>query len=236
MRAIIRFFLISINITSAFLTSLSAAEKPQEFDTIVTNKGKTYHKVKVNKITPAGISILHEAGAATIPYENLSKELQEHFGGFDQEAAMKYKQQENELLQAYEQKLDAAIAVKKQKDKIERLNKELDQLKRPTCMKIHQIIEGGALGKVSFLFKNKVKVREPRTLGGYNIVEKEQLELSEFTENLVFVEGIPEGYVDDDSWVGWTLEAGTYSYTNTLGARCTVRKYTVEQGPKIDKP
>lgn len=47
----------------------TTSQKPTAFDSLVTTKGKEYVKVTVNEVTPAGIKIFHEAGAATIPFE-----------------------------------------------------------------------------------------------------------------------------------------------------------------------
>ena len=42
--------------------------------------------------------------------------------------------------------------------------------------------------------------------------------------------GTPSNLVDGDKWSGLVAETGTHQYVNTMGAKATVRKYTVYKG------
>ncbi|MEX1116796.1 MAG: hypothetical protein WEB53_16230 [Akkermansiaceae bacterium] len=94
-----------------------------EFERLETTNGKIYEHVKVRKIEPDGIAIMHEAGMAKVLFENLSQELQTAFG-YDPAKAREHRQAEaraaaiaqaaenemakNKVLQAADAKLDKA--------------------------------------------------------------------------------------------------------------------------------
>ncbi|MDB2673364.1 hypothetical protein N9Y81_00270 [Akkermansiaceae bacterium] len=64
-------------------------------DTLITNDGDVYKSVKIKEITPAGIKITHSSGMCGIPYENLSKKLQNELGGFNPIEAKKHRKKIN---------------------------------------------------------------------------------------------------------------------------------------------
>lgn len=66
-----KLFLI-LPILLTVISSLCAA--PIKLETLSLKDGKTYHNVTIRKMLPGGISIIHEAGAARIPFEKLSSE------------------------------------------------------------------------------------------------------------------------------------------------------------------
>jgi hypothetical protein len=70
---------------------ISAAARDYS-DTLITNDGEVYKSVKIKEITPAGIKITHSSGVSGIPYEKLSKELQNELGGFNSKEAEKYRE------------------------------------------------------------------------------------------------------------------------------------------------
>jgi hypothetical protein len=53
--------------------------KGQKIDRLETLKGKVYEGVTINQVSPVGLSILHEAGTARIPFEDLPMDLQKRF-------------------------------------------------------------------------------------------------------------------------------------------------------------
>lgn len=77
----------------------------------------------MREVTPSGIKIQHEAGAATIPFEKIPKEIQNQLGGFDSDAAAKHrateeaKQRQNEEGMAASERANAELAKQVEQDK-----------------------------------------------------------------------------------------------------------------------
>ena len=71
-----------------FVCLTQGQDSPKEFDRLETKAGKVYEHAKVRKIEPDGISIIHDAGTAKVPFEGLSPELQIVFGYDPQKAAV----------------------------------------------------------------------------------------------------------------------------------------------------
>jgi hypothetical protein len=224
--------LVGISAAEVELTETESKEIPKEFESLITTRGKTYNKVKVRDITPAGIRIFHEAGAATIPYQELPEEIQKQLGDFDPEEAKRHQEQENIKARAQELALDRAVNATQQQEQEKKEEKMLDGVKMPTRIQIQQMNEGGALCTVSFKLKRKVQNRVPSPFGGYNVTEEERLVWTGYSEEWYFVAGLPNSLVDGDTWEGWTLPSGSFPYTNTLGARKTVRKLSVQSPPQ----
>ncbi|MGK0189246.1 MAG: hypothetical protein ACI9R3_005063 [Verrucomicrobiales bacterium] len=66
----------------AVLAKKAAANKAREellntkLDKLVTGKGRIYKLVQINKVTPASLGIIHDGGAATIQFSELTAEWQ----------------------------------------------------------------------------------------------------------------------------------------------------------------
>lgn len=205
---------------------------PKEFETLVTTKGKTYNKVKIKQVTPSGISISHEAGAATIPYENLPKEIQEQLGGFDEEEAKKHKERDTEAQRAQEILHDLALMeAQKQKDAAKDA-KLVEESKALVNIRIHQITDGGALCNVSTRWKREIENKVARPLGGHDVTKAYAWEWTNFSKELYYVEGSFDNYVDGDIRSCWIMPAGRYEYVNTLGAKSTIRKLVIVNDPE----
>jgi hypothetical protein len=71
----------------AFTVATSFAEETNTLPNVVTVDRVTYENVRWGTVTPAAVSILHRTGAATLPLEKLSPELQKRFGYDPQKAA-----------------------------------------------------------------------------------------------------------------------------------------------------
>lgn len=102
----------------AFLVHSAEAENAlYYFQSITTLKGQTYKKVEVHEVTPSGIKIRHDSGTATIPFQSLSKDLQERLGGFDARSAADHEKKEQHAARVLERKLEAeAEAIRKKKE------------------------------------------------------------------------------------------------------------------------
>ncbi len=205
---------------------------PKELESLVTNQGKEYAKVTIREVTPAGLRIFHESGATTIPFEDIPKELQEALGGFDEDAARQHREEENRRLRAQERVMAQEVAQARQNEQAKKRDAALDTVKMPTRVRIKQMNDGGALCEVSIKTLQKISRKVPRSLGGHDTIVEEKWIWSGYGEEWYFVAGLPSHLVDGDTWEGWTLVSGSHAYTNTLGARKTVRKLDVVAPPK----
>jgi hypothetical protein len=51
----------------------------EKMERLETQRGKVYESVTIKEVSPVGLSILHDAGAARIPFEDLPVDMQERF-------------------------------------------------------------------------------------------------------------------------------------------------------------
>ena len=106
-------FLVFVS-SLVLLCHVRAEEPGRKLESLTTTKNRTYQKVEIREITPAGVKIAHDSGAATIPFEELPKNLQSQLGGFDRQAAEDYRQKQNTALKDQEEAIDKEMAKKKQ--------------------------------------------------------------------------------------------------------------------------
>jgi hypothetical protein len=94
-----------------------SAEETNTLPTTITVDRVTYENVRWSTVTPAGVSILHRTGAATIPLEKLPPELQKRFG-YNPKKAADYRAAERRMevaRQKARQEQWAAVAAEKQR-------------------------------------------------------------------------------------------------------------------------
>jgi len=204
----------------------------KKLDSLTTKDGKTYEDVTVREVTPSGIKIFHKIGTATIQYEQLPEKLQEELGGFDGEKARAHRQE----LAAKQRRNDEQTKRAIQRLRARQLDAEIKELeeavKEPTRLFVKQMLDGAALGNASFKIKVKREERTRRPLGGYDVRTTYDWVWTNYSEETLYVEGLPSDLVDGDSWTGWTVGAGSHSYTSALGARATVMKLRVVPPPQ----
>lgn len=215
---------------------LSSQDESTKLDLLVTNKGKEYVNVIIHEQNPSGIKIIHEAGVVNIPFEDLSKELQESLGGFDADLAKKYREQESRIrlqrakVHAKFMAYDAVVV--RQRQEQQRQEEIFEKSKIPARFIVKQILDGGALCSVSVSSVQLFRYGIPRALGGCDIKWRREWVWSCFSEELYYVTGLPSHLVDDDSWEDWAVISENYSYTDALGIQRTVRKLVVVGGRK----
>jgi hypothetical protein len=83
--------ILSLLFASASL--LLGQSAPREFARLETTNGKVYEQVKVRKIEPDGISIIHDTGVAKVLFGKLSPDLQTAYG-YDPAKAQEHRQVE----------------------------------------------------------------------------------------------------------------------------------------------
>lgn len=82
-------------ITLILLASIiSVIATPEKIESLTTLKGKTYTSVIVSKHTPYALHFIHSSGAAAIPFNQLSKEIQDQYS-YDPLKAAEYKKKDN---------------------------------------------------------------------------------------------------------------------------------------------
>ena len=74
-----RFAVLIVCALSVGLAPVSLAED-EKIPELKTASGKTYQDVRITKVTPSEISIIHESGVARIPLKDLPEDLKTKFG------------------------------------------------------------------------------------------------------------------------------------------------------------
>jgi hypothetical protein len=135
---------------------------PKEFDRLETTKGKVYEKVKVRKVEPDGISIMHDSGTAKVPFEHLSDELKNAFG-YDEDKAAEHREaqaerdRKNEAAVMTEDPADVAIREAKEADSVSKQSSEeetafrekVDSLARKISVSAFQNSDVGLIGTIN---------------------------------------------------------------------------------------
>jgi len=190
------------------LAPLNAEEDNMKFDNLLD-----YTNVMVTKIEPDGIRIIHESGAAKIPYESVPEDIRVKLG-MNQEAADAHRQK----VQVQQQQI--AEATKKQQV----LDKARLIFHDGT---IFQVTDGG-------LLLRGVRYTDGKTY--YPKKENEQRVLRLLSMSwLIFVSCDTSGYVDGGGFSGNVYANGTFAYTNTQGARKTIPAYTTDATKVLDR-
>ncbi len=68
-----------LTLLAVFVSAFAFGQTPQSWPTLKLNNGKEYKDVKVSAVEPGGLKVMHAAGFARIPYEQLPKEIQAQF-------------------------------------------------------------------------------------------------------------------------------------------------------------
>ena len=83
------------------------AAEDEKLSELVTLDGKFYQDVTIRKIEPDGLSIVHKAGTAKVPFEKLPESMQEKYG-YNADAAAAHRKQLAEAQRARESAEKAA--------------------------------------------------------------------------------------------------------------------------------
>ena len=73
-----------LSLLAVGLVATSQAED-EKIPELKTTSGKTYHDVRITKVTPSDISIMHESGATRIPLSDLPEDLKIKFTAIPQD-------------------------------------------------------------------------------------------------------------------------------------------------------
>ncbi len=188
-----------------------------------------YKQVTITKVEPDGIRIIHESGAARIPYERIPDDLRTKLG-MNQEVADAHRDM-----------------VKEQQQKVAEHNQKQQVLQKSRLFfagTVFQVTEGGVLLKgVSFSDGTKEEKKIPYQVrtGGPSALHPDArvktetryktewvLKVRAFENWPIFVECNTAGYADGDEFSSAVYTNGTYAYTNVQGARKTIPAYTTD--------
>jgi len=109
----------------ALLFPVLLAAEEDKMDQLVTVDGKTYDAVTIRKVEPDGLSILHAAGTAKVPFEKLSADLQTKYG-YNKEAAAEHRKQLAEV-QRQQDEAERKASAKRKKAAAEQAATEVDK-------------------------------------------------------------------------------------------------------------
>lgn len=172
------------------------APQPTDGRSITDLNGKTYNNVKISKVEPDGISILHSSGAIKLPFSILSDDLRKEFK-YDPEKAASYTVQKQKELA----KMNAArMAEAAKREEEEQRRRRMEELRR-SATRIHfeitQVLDGGLLiwnlhgGKTEYLRINP-----------------------DFFD-----------VADGEKYHALVISDGVYEYVSVIGAKNTVRAW-----------
>ncbi len=206
------------------ISNLDAEDTPKKLDSLLE-----YKNVTITKIDPDGIRILHESGAATIPYEKLPEDLRTKLGMTKDDA---------DAHRAHLHDQEQKIAEHNQ------MNQAVQNARLIFAGIVFQVTEAGVLLKdVSYTDGTKEEKKIPYTVrtGGPSALNPKArvttetryktewvLKVRQFQNWPIYVECDTSGYVDGSMFSGAVYTNGTYAYTNVQGARKTIPAYTTD--------
>ena len=219
---------IALILICTFYTMVSFASeevKRMEYEALLK-----YKKVKIIKVFPSGIRIMHSSGITTVPIEELPDEVRQNLG-LDEEKAKEYREKVKEV-----NKVSATKA---------RMKKTLVNERQIFLATVFQVTKGGVLlrnvkytdghtkeeKKIAF----KVKTGGPTGLHPnrkYQYITRYKskwvLKVRSLNTWPIYVECDTAAYVDGSEFNEVVYANGTYAYTNVQGAGKTIPAYTTD--------
>jgi len=225
------------------------AAEDEKLAELVTLDGKLYQGVTIRKVEPDGLSILHAAGTAKVPFEKLSTELREKYG-YDETAAAAHrkqlaetqrKQAAAEKAAADKRKKEAAKAAKAEANK--EFAEKVQQAAKMVSIKASQKAEMGLLGDVTVgtLTTEPVKSKLGSTVGHKPAWRFEGRSIKGVIAGttgaragvIVDGTGAPYGLPDIETkviaWEGKAWRIGKIRYVNRQGLDVTVPYFTADE-------
>ena len=215
------------------LTSIASAEdKKMEYEKLLT-----FEKVKIIKILPSGIRIMHSGGITTIPIENLPDDVRDNLG-LNNEKAEEYRKNVAEVNKAKAKKAKMAQILAKE---------------RLIFMgSVFQVLDGGLLirgvrytdGHTKEEKKTAYKVKTGGPTGLYpnrkykhitRYRSKWVLKVRSMDTWPIYVECDTAGYVDGSDFTSAVYADGIYDYTNVQRAKKTIPAYTTSPAKMLKR-
>lgn len=216
---------IGFAITSFFVMLLNAQDAVIKFEKLTTTNGKEYTSVTVKEVTPAGIKIMHSSGAATLPYQNLTKEIQDQLGGFDPEKAAIFLKEQSARDIKNAQHAEALHAASVRAEKAKQQSKVDFATAQKGVVEIISVTRDGALCKIGWEIEVKTKIPKRDAFGREYFETQKKKAVAEYQDAPIFIHGLA-GVVDGEIVaVAIKRLEDSYSYTNVAGAAKTVAAY-----------
>jgi hypothetical protein len=204
---------------------LASAEN-EKLPELKLKNGKTFTAVTITKKTADGIAIMHEAGTARIPFEQLPDDLVKTLGGFDPAKAAESRNATAQGEAAHYSEMEKAEAAQEDSEAAKKERTEEMKTACPAIIEVVQALPDGALCKVAWLQTVTQYTTTKDSFGRDVKTPKQAVASPVFEEAWIFVAGI--NAVDKDSAGIALIPTGeNYSYESTVGARKTVRRYKV---------
>jgi hypothetical protein len=195
-----------------------AADEPKKLGDL-TIDGKTYENANMTAKRADGISIMHDAGTARIPYEKLPEKLREELGGFDPEAAKEARTEADRKEEAMLREIDAGVKANEARGAKEAATEALAASATRGVFSIDQVLDGGLLVREVIVTSYNVGSSN----GNGRAVMKYQRRLA---KSPVFVAGWKgQAAAEGETITGMFAKDGTYEFTDTEGAPRTVTRY-----------
>ncbi|MCW1886385.1 hypothetical protein OKA04_16730 [Luteolibacter flavescens] len=233
---------------------LLAAEEPKDkkedkLAELVTLNGKLYQDVTIRKVEPDGLSILHAAGTAKVPFEQLSSELQEKYG-YTKEAAAEHKEKmeearlrQAEAEQVAREKREKATADHTKKQANEELTKNLQKAAVMVQMHAFQDSRIGLIGRltVGTLVSEPVKSKMGSTIRteqkwryrtqSFNAIISEATgaDIKRVSHSYEVPYGLPSYTTRYFAWEGKGWRIGKIRYKDRDGIITTIPYYTADE-------
>lgn len=215
------------------VTSYAEEEKIPE---IKTSSGKTYHDVRVTKVTPCEISIMHESGVTRIPLKDLPDDLKTKFGydpvkaaEFQKQASAKAAQNEADLVKyeaaANQAAQNEAAAVNYEANQAADYQKKVKSAEQ-SSFRIFQIIKNDKGVIANFYSPGGAAGAGAQAVS--SIFGRSNSVVASSVGELVFLHGeILPNLVDGAVVEAFFVDDGIYQYTTTSGSTSTVKKLEV---------
>ena len=175
---------------------------------IKTVSGKTYRDVRVTKVTPSEISVIHESGAGRIPLKDLPDDLKAKFG-YDPAKAAEFQKQ----AAAKEAQIQAAV------NQAAEYKKKLKSAES-RHFRISNVIKGNKGVLANLYYPGGVAGSAARAMGTSTVASSEG--------ELVYLTGKLYSNLVDGAYINaYCFENGIYEYTTTAGSTSTVKKFEV---------
>lgn len=113
-------------------------------DDLTTVSGKTYTNARVFSVEPDGITVMHEAGAAKVPFTDLPQEIQIKYG-YDPQKALEYRNRAAEAQRKVAQAQAEIARAQAEQMKVAARIKEIERQKKTLNGKVVSNVGNGVL-------------------------------------------------------------------------------------------
>ncbi|RYD67714.1 MAG: hypothetical protein EOP83_02250 [Verrucomicrobiaceae bacterium] len=221
------------------------AAQDEKLDQLVTVDGKSYQAVTVRKVEPDGLSILHEAGTAKIPFEKLSTDLQVKYG-YDKEAAAEHRKQLAEV-QRLQDAAERDASKKREKATADQASAKVakefaDQVQKAAKMLRVEAIQNASIGLIGDVEEATLASEAVKSSLGSTVGEKPAWRFQERAKDGVVsaTTGAEVKYSIDETgprpvkkefiwWEGRAWRIGQIQYKTLQGLLRTVPHYTASE-------